>query len=251
VFGMAIKLNDTSSRQAWALFMRNWGDEGGCSQDQHYTPSNDLSFFFGNEGGPNLTIDESHTNMRIANGPGQWGATNFSDGMVVTFHLPDPGNRSLFFGELQLCKGPCVGGTLDLKVALPNAGRPAQPGAAAPEIDSEKEDAEIDEASIANLAMVLTPAQMQQMVSILGQQRLRLAALLTRQTAQASRNDGLVVSRHHQLTPGEPRVIVPGTTMTDPAHGTRGASVFQALSTVLGGDDAANAALKKLPGPAH
>jgi hypothetical protein len=36
VWAMAVRVKSDPADVVWAIFVRNWGNEGFCSQDQHY-----------------------------------------------------------------------------------------------------------------------------------------------------------------------------------------------------------------------
>ena len=44
VYGLAIRVNDDPSDDTWAIFVRNWGNEGYCSQEQHLLDTTRLAF---------------------------------------------------------------------------------------------------------------------------------------------------------------------------------------------------------------
>ena len=44
VHAMAIRVQDNPSDEVWAIFVRNWGNEGFCSDGQHFLPLTSFTF---------------------------------------------------------------------------------------------------------------------------------------------------------------------------------------------------------------
>ncbi len=133
VYGLAIHVNDNPQDDTWAIFVRNWGNEGYCSQAQHYLDSNRVAFSLPHAGATAVqrnTATSFLTNSNETAGPlvslipGQ--------GATVEFQLPNPEKQARINGELHLrwtvaqIAGPAVArGTV--AVNLPAATATPQP----------------------------------------------------------------------------------------------------------------------------
>lgn len=109
VWAMAIRVNDDPSDEVWAIFVRRWGNEGYCSDNQHYL--DDLQgdeFVFRlpwRPGASTFGVSSStifKSRLGNATGPIVVGAPNNS--VLVTFKLPVPqtGEGERVNGELHL-----------------------------------------------------------------------------------------------------------------------------------------------------
>ncbi len=102
--------NKEADNDRWAVFARNWGDEGFCSQDQHYwdipevsifipepVPSSDYAIleqeFFGSGGDKPLTVQHSKV----------------TGGVLIKFGLGAPDNRPMVDGFLRIHWVPSEG----------------------------------------------------------------------------------------------------------------------------------------------
>ncbi|MGB6984902.1 MAG: hypothetical protein WBD74_02870 [Candidatus Aquilonibacter sp.] len=106
VYAMAIRYIGDTNYEQWAIFVRNWGDEGGCSSDDHqllldnnqYTivlpwPPNATSVAFGSA--TEFETNNSSTSISVVNvTPGV--------GTELTFNLPSPDKHALIDGLLEL-----------------------------------------------------------------------------------------------------------------------------------------------------
>jgi TPR repeat protein len=258
VYAMAIRLASGSRREHWAIFARNWGDEGGCSQDQHYIPTNSLSFFFPNQGGDDYIVDEKSTYFKGKGGSGlSWGAKNFSDGLVLTFNLPPPDQQGLAFGELELCKGACDHNPLNIASTLP------VPSAEPTSHETEAPALKIDEGSVKPLLDAMTVDQRTKMFQLLGQDpksayllqpphisHASIAALLSAPmpASTLTRKDNIVVRRHRSLAADELATPVNELREPDIESRDRAKRIFEALKKSVGGEDHAMTILKSLGG---
>jgi hypothetical protein len=99
VYGLAIELEDTSEDNTWAIFVRNWGNEGFCSRFDHQLrlPSGKITLFLprATAGTPTVlgntqfhTSDDKVTKFpTVQHVAGQ--------GTAITFTLPPPAEHSL------------------------------------------------------------------------------------------------------------------------------------------------------------
>jgi len=109
VYLLAILDRDDAREQVWEFFARNWGNEGGCSQDDHHLllPDNVVSVFFQNpsEDEKLVGIDETTTELHSRPaGATAWRAITTPHGVVVSFKLLRPQDHSIIHGELHLQK---------------------------------------------------------------------------------------------------------------------------------------------------
>jgi len=120
VYAMAIHLNenDELNDDSWAIFVRNWGDEGYCSSGQEeINPGSPFhfSFRFKKPGAAKVEIIPAepsdtkgqHGTVFLSNkGANEisWSAPVLipNEGAVVSFNLPPPSNRGRINGMLHL-----------------------------------------------------------------------------------------------------------------------------------------------------
>lgn len=103
VWGMALHVKNDPNDDTWAIFVRNWGNEGYCSHLQHYwrTPS---VIFRLHGPGTRAEILPAQSRFRwvndsAASGPYIGAAP---DGVTVAFALPAPDAHGMVEGELHL-----------------------------------------------------------------------------------------------------------------------------------------------------
>ncbi len=105
VYAMAIRVKDDPSDEVWAIMVRNWGNEGFCSSDQHLLPLKTFSFRLPWRAGATQVTSVQGTqflsNDPQASGPSMSAAVN--QGVLASFTMSDPhedGTR--INGELHL-----------------------------------------------------------------------------------------------------------------------------------------------------
>jgi hypothetical protein len=111
---VAIRVNDNDSDEVWAIFVRNWGNEGYCGTHQEYLPvppSPFVTFYLPWRGGSDVAVADG-TSFEF--GPDdlspalkdQVSGPNISytphEGVYVNFSLPPPDSRAFIDGELHL-----------------------------------------------------------------------------------------------------------------------------------------------------
>jgi hypothetical protein len=141
IFALAVHIKNDPCDDTWAVFARNWGNEGSCSQEIHTIAKDNLEFFFPNLGAESYTINDSlssfdrvlssrflRLNDRSLNGTSRpladevlnrrydpqsigdyWGAKVFDDGVVLNLFMTSPENRSIVNGQLHLKRSSCPG----------------------------------------------------------------------------------------------------------------------------------------------
>jgi hypothetical protein len=113
VWGLAIRDDSNPNEDVWAIFARNWGNEGSCSKGwditrskwQHYLPlrNNKMTFFI-----PAALTSSSVVTpvFQPANPDGspRYELKQMSDGILLTIDLGEPESRQLFWGGLHIRK---------------------------------------------------------------------------------------------------------------------------------------------------
>jgi len=152
------------SNDTWAFFVRNWGDEGECSSQQHYLLSNEITFQLtppGNLQGARAVLNG---NTQVF-GTGTTGTFDFysgPEGTFVRFNFT-PGSRQPFaFGEIGLS---WTGGTFGESGAVfgPATISKSLPPARSPKAD----DNDDPEEQLRALWNSLSPTEQQQYKDIL------------------------------------------------------------------------------------
>jgi hypothetical protein len=106
VWAIAIHVREDPSDDVWAIFVRSWGNEGMCSEQQHYARLHQNRFVFSlpwRNGAANASVIDSKTtflsNSSLAHD------VNVIPGKAVTIEFqdwPEPESRPLVHGELHL-----------------------------------------------------------------------------------------------------------------------------------------------------
>jgi hypothetical protein len=103
VYAMAIHVNSDPQDDTWAIFVRNWGDEGYCSQDQHPLDTNRIAFMIPHAAASAVQVNVATTfltNNAQLSGPGV--SLVLGQGAIVEFNLPSPDAGARANGELHL-----------------------------------------------------------------------------------------------------------------------------------------------------
>jgi len=98
VYGMAIHLNDDPKDDTWSILVRNWGDEGFCSQDEMTIPLTTLSFFLPR---PGATGGTANTDAVFSNNDNTVSVLIQPGGAVVTVDLGPPESGTLIHGTVH------------------------------------------------------------------------------------------------------------------------------------------------------
>jgi hypothetical protein len=98
--------NNDFEDDTWAFFVRNWGNEGYCSGDQHYVSyvGNQYTFRFKWPAGATSGVARSGTTF-LANTTAGAATVSFlpNEAVLLTFHdLPQPDAQGLIAGELHI-----------------------------------------------------------------------------------------------------------------------------------------------------
>jgi hypothetical protein len=107
LYAIAMNVKDDDDDDVWAIFVRNWGNEGWCSRYRHLLRKNDFVFRLPwkpgasavtvlNTGADRLFL----TNDNQVSGPNVTAAVG--QGVDVAFHLPEPEAEARINGELHL-----------------------------------------------------------------------------------------------------------------------------------------------------
>ena len=103
VWVLALRVSDSSNDEAWAIFARNWGNEGYCGDQQHYLDVQTLRIrlpWRPGATGVTLSSAEFRTNTSQVTGPSLEPAAN--QGVSVVFTLPPPEAHARVHGLLHL-----------------------------------------------------------------------------------------------------------------------------------------------------
>jgi hypothetical protein len=106
VYGLAIHSHNTANTQVWQFFVRNWGNEGFCSQDQHYFRGRQIELFLPAEDGDPASMEFVGASITRNNPNVAWDYEKVTGGGVLIVRLPAPEDRALISGELRLSKSP-------------------------------------------------------------------------------------------------------------------------------------------------
>jgi hypothetical protein len=111
VYMMAIRTYDSPDQDTWAVFVRNWGNEGECSEHMHklQLPGNIYRLripFFLHPGATNVSVDELNFRTGTDAPVRIYDPSIIDDGgtkfLEIAFQLPPPENRGFADGELGL-----------------------------------------------------------------------------------------------------------------------------------------------------
>jgi len=98
VYALAVEVSEDPTDNVWALFVRNWGTGGFCSSLNHeiQLPNNTLNILLPRRSHGTVEVDSQKTQF-AGTGTMQFPdvAQIVGEGTVLTFHLPDPGQRSV------------------------------------------------------------------------------------------------------------------------------------------------------------
>ncbi|HEX3967600.1 MAG TPA: hypothetical protein VHW70_06515 [Edaphobacter sp.] len=103
VYALAIHVNSDPQDDTWAIFARNWGDEGYCSQYQHPLDTNRIAFLIPHDAATGVKLNVASTfltNNSQVSGPGV--SLVPGQGAIVEFTLPSPDAGARVDGELHL-----------------------------------------------------------------------------------------------------------------------------------------------------
>jgi hypothetical protein len=138
VHAIAIRESDPSSpnlaHDTWAFFVRNWGDEGECSSQQHYLDANQIAIQL-TPPTPMFTPKATLTSSTQIFGTGTNGTHSFysgPEGTFVIFNLPAGNQKGFAFGEVDL---NWTGQAMALPGAFQMAPAPSQPWLETLEVD--------------------------------------------------------------------------------------------------------------------
>jgi hypothetical protein len=104
VYAMAIQFNDDPLDDAWAIFVRNWGNEGWCSIHDHRWDVPNATYWFRLPWRPGAqsvaATGQFQRNNDAQTGPGV--TPVLGKGVLVSFDVPNPDLHYLVSGELHL-----------------------------------------------------------------------------------------------------------------------------------------------------
>jgi hypothetical protein len=224
VWVLAIQARDDPQDDVWAVFVRNWGNEGFCSHLQHEVNWAENRFTLAlpwRTGARSVRVD-GRTTFK-ANMAGITGGVRSVRGVAVrlTFTLPPPSARGLVHGELHLS---WTGGAVDELGDLSTDGRAAPPARAEWARQGGEAESQLEE-----LAARLSPETRE---------------LLEREPPQARASFTAVTVRLRRITSAaeeaDASTPVSVTSRPDPLHAASEERRLRILLEALGGD---------IPGP--
>jgi hypothetical protein len=122
VWVLALRVSDSSNDEAWALMVRNWGNEGFCGDQEHYLDVQTIRVrlpWRPGATGVSLKSAEFKTNSSQVTGPSLEPAAN--QGVSVVFTLPPPESHARVNGILHLTwTGPTVAARPQVAVNVAN-----------------------------------------------------------------------------------------------------------------------------------
>jgi hypothetical protein len=151
IYAMAIEIDGNPSNNRWAIFARNWGNEGACGTDPHPLPSRAIVFSLPGPVGTTPTGVTETAHQFRGNGTAVTEPFFTDRSAAIVFQLGDPGDETQINGEITL-KWTLPAGVAVAKPAPPQ--RPVLSAAA-----SEKDE-------LPGLEL-LTPTQRQQLKATL------------------------------------------------------------------------------------
>ncbi|HCC58396.1 MAG TPA: hypothetical protein DEQ47_14285 [Solibacterales bacterium] len=162
-YGMAVNVDNSNlADDRWTVFARNWGDEGFCSSDQHYLPTNNVKLMIPwLAGATSVTVGPDTQFYVFTNSDSSATASSpqityaANQGVLLDFNLPAPSAQVGIEGEVHL-QWTLAGGarttTRILRPALPLA--IIHPNRAEPEKDK-------PEMRVSGLVKQMTAPQLQ------------------------------------------------------------------------------------------
>ncbi|HEY0994341.1 MAG TPA: RICIN domain-containing protein [Kofleriaceae bacterium] len=134
--------------ETWAIFVRNFGNEGGCGGSQHFLGLTRFTLFLPRPGG--ISVQETFSDFWTNYGAAQVsGVVPWKEGAAITFVIGPPEQRTFINGELRL----------HWTVAAPAPVAAAQPAARrSPAIETESEifpDVRMTPAQLAQLKVAV------------------------------------------------------------------------------------------------
>ncbi|HEX4750328.1 MAG TPA: hypothetical protein VH302_12360 [Bryobacteraceae bacterium] len=106
VWGMAIEVQEgVASDDQWSFLVRNWGDEGYCSQDSETLPITTMSFFIPMPGATGVTANTDELYQSHNGGGSSYdtgvSVTSAPGGAIVTFDVGPPSAQMLVSGLIH------------------------------------------------------------------------------------------------------------------------------------------------------
>jgi hypothetical protein len=123
VWMLAIRAQAEAARESWALFARNWGNEGFCSSQQHLleTVAHRLTVTVPwRDGATGVRLGRRTRFYANVEGVFAWWTSAPGQHVTVTFQLPAPDARGRVHGELHLAwSGPAAPPDAGISVPRP------------------------------------------------------------------------------------------------------------------------------------
>ena len=231
VQGFAIKTAD-APRQKWAVFARNWGNEGGCGEKNHLLPERGRKLSFLLPKPPEakqFELDKANTAFRSDIQENvRWGVKAFPEGLILTIALPGGKDKHIVYGEVAI--------RTDAK------GAPKKKIAVKRRRHEEKEKY-WDEGSLLPLKSRMTPAQWETLLQELQRQRTEEAKTL--ESYSAPQDDSIAEQHRRKLEPNEERKFTREISEYDEQLAAKRKAVFNSLQGALGSQEEVEKFLKE------
>jgi hypothetical protein len=104
VWAIFVHTKDDPNDDVWAFFVRNWGDEGFCSTNDHQTADQTFTVWLPRLGASNVVIKYPETVVRTTHTVPVYKIAMAQGGgaALASFNLSPPTEHSMIFGELHL-----------------------------------------------------------------------------------------------------------------------------------------------------
>src|SRR5205823_10088349 len=105
IYAMAIRINEDPNDETWVIFVRNWGNEGYCSELAHPLDSQTITFRLPMTGAIGMTWTSTFYPPGEASKPYvdlAYDEQHRLEGALVSFNLPSPDEGALITGKLHL-----------------------------------------------------------------------------------------------------------------------------------------------------
>jgi hypothetical protein len=176
IYSMAVKVGSNANTDSWAIFVRNWGDEGECAQDDHPLdvatdpPGEFLIRIPWREGATDVVSTTNFFQQNGAAGPDI--KVEKGKEVLLMFTMPDAESQGMVYGDLNLSwieppKGPAPSAKRappkkeEKQIAAPKEEEKqiAAPKEEEKQIAAPKEEEPESGAKLIKLVASMTPAQ--------------------------------------------------------------------------------------------
>jgi hypothetical protein len=116
VYALFMHTKDDPADDKWSFFIRNWGNEGWCSEEQEYLYRNKLMIVIPHENFDDVILSNHNIWANNLNPKMGVSAEKIKEGMLLTFTFDEPEEKGCFVGDLAFkWTGPKVTRRNDFK----------------------------------------------------------------------------------------------------------------------------------------